>query len=102
MQNYLFIGGSQAGLNAPVAPDLETVQLRIGVTDSETYIRDSLALGDTFVTVYRLESLSAEDALDRLILGFKAWVANRRGADRSRRENVGRFSDSPQLVVRWD
>ena len=40
---------------------------------SETYVRESLALGDTFVTVYRLESLSVEDALDRIILGFKAW-----------------------------
>ena len=28
MQNYLFIGGSQDGLNAPVVPDQKTVSLR--------------------------------------------------------------------------
>ena len=81
MQDYLFIGGSQDGLNALVTPDQKTVQLQMGDTDSETYVRDSLALGDVFVTVYRLESLSAEDALDRLILGFKSWVATRRGGN---------------------
>jgi len=64
-----------------VAPDLETVRLQVDDTDSETYVRDSLALGDVFVTVYRLESLSPEDALDRVILGFKAWMANRREGD---------------------
>ena len=62
-----------------MAPDQETVQLQVSDTDFETYIRDSLVLGDVFVTIYRLESLSAEDALDRLILGFKAWMANRSG-----------------------
>jgi len=85
MQNYLFIGGSQDGLNATVAPDQKTVQLQVDDTRSETYVRDSLALGDGFVTVYRLESLSAEDALDRLILGSKAWVANQRGSGELRR-----------------
>ena len=65
--------------NLPVAPDLETIQLRMDDTYSEVYIRDLLAWGDVFVIVYRLESMSAEDALDRLILGFKAWAANRRG-----------------------
>jgi len=65
-----------------VAPDLETVRLQVDDTDSETYVRDSLALGDVFVTVYRLESLSSEDALDRIVLGFMAWCVNRPGAKR--------------------
>src|SRR5262249_34019857 len=79
IQNFLFIGGSHDGLNVTVAPDQKTVQLQVDDTHSETYVRDSLALGDVFVTVYRLESLSAEDALDRLIPGFESWVANRHG-----------------------
>ena len=77
MKNFLFIGGAQDGCNLPVEPDLETVQLKVD-GDSETYVHDSLSLGDVSVTVYQLESLNAEDALDRLILGFKAWATNRR------------------------
>jgi len=73
---------SQDGLNLHVASDPKTIQLQVDDMDPETYVRDSLALGDEFVTVYRLARLSAEDALDRLILGFKAWVANRPGAKR--------------------
>ena len=77
MQNYLFIGGNQDGLSIPVAPDLESVQLPAGVTGQDKYIRETLAVGDVVVTIYRHESLSPSQILDLLISHYKAWSANR-------------------------
>ena len=45
MENFLFIGGHQDGLNIPLTDDVESIQLADGATGRETYIRDTLALG---------------------------------------------------------
>jgi len=51
MKSYLFIGGSYDGLNASVPTDEDTVKLSRHITESETYIRDSLSVGDHTVTI---------------------------------------------------
>jgi len=71
MQSYLFIGGGQDSLNVPVPPDLDTVQLPAGVTGKETYIRETLTVGDVFITIYRHESLTSEQVLNRLVESYK-------------------------------
>jgi hypothetical protein len=80
MQSYLFIGGPHDGLSFPVTDDIESVKLPPGVTGSRVYIRDKLGVGDATVTIYRHESLTPEQALDRLVEYYKAWGANRPGA----------------------
>jgi len=79
MQTYLFIGGNYDGLNVPVQPDLESVQLPAWVTGEETYHRETLAVGDVAVAIYRHESLTAAQVLDALISHYKAWAVNRPG-----------------------
>jgi len=79
MQSYLFIGGKRDNLNVPVPPDLESVQLPAGVTGKETYIRETLAVGDVFITIYRHESLTSVQVLNRLVEHYKAWAVNRPG-----------------------
>jgi len=77
MQNYLFIGGNQDGLSVPVQPDQDTVQLPAGVTGKETYIRDTLAVGDASITIYRHEKLTSSQVLDGLVSHCKVWCLNR-------------------------
>jgi len=77
MQSYLFIGGNQDGLNIPVPPDLDTVQLPAGVTGKETYIRDALTVGDVSVAIYRHESLTSAQVIDLFVKHYKAWCVNR-------------------------
>ena len=79
MQSYLFIGGKRDNLNVPVPPDLESVQLPAGVTGKETYIRETLAVGDVFITIYRHDSLTSVQVLNRLVEHYKAWAVNRPG-----------------------
>jgi hypothetical protein len=76
MQSYLFVGGNQDGLNIPLQPDLESVELPAGVTDKETYIHDTLAVGDVFITIYRHESLESSQSLDQIVKYYRAWDAN--------------------------
>jgi len=78
MQSYLFIGGNQDGISIPVDDDVEFIQLSVGATGRETYIRDVLAVGiDAFITFYRHEELTPEEVLDLLAKHFKAWALNR-------------------------
>jgi len=79
MTSYLFIGGGRDGLNVPAPDDLETVRLPVSVTGSEAYVRDRLAVGDVSVTIYRHESLTSEQVLNRLVEHYKAWAVNRPG-----------------------
>ena len=67
MQSYLFICGAQDGLSSPVADDVEFVQWPVGVTDSEVYARESLSVGDAFIDIFRHESLTPEQVLNRLV-----------------------------------
>jgi hypothetical protein len=75
MQNYLFIGGHQDGLNIPLADDVEFIELADGATGRETYIRDTLAVGALVsFTFYRHEKLPPEQVLDLLVGHYKAWA----------------------------
>jgi hypothetical protein len=77
MQNYLFIGGGKDGLSYPAPDDAESVQLPGGVTGSELYIRDSLAVGAyASITFYRLEELTPVEVLDLLVKHYEAWAVN--------------------------
>jgi hypothetical protein len=72
MQSYFFIGGARDGLSFPVADDADFVQWPVGVTDSEVYARESLSVGDAFVDIFRHESLTPEQVLERLVYHYKA------------------------------
>jgi len=39
-------------LSFPAPDGAETVQMPVGVTDSETYVRESLSVGDASITIY--------------------------------------------------
>jgi len=78
--SYLFIGGPHDGLNIPVADDQDEARLRVDVAGSERYLRDALAVGDMFITIYRNESLTSEQVLDLFVQFYKAWAVNRPGS----------------------
>lgn len=77
MQSYLFVGGVKDGLNIPAPDDCESVQLPLGVTGLETYVRSTLAVDGVSVTFYRHEDLAAEQVLARLVVYYRAWCVNR-------------------------
>jgi hypothetical protein len=78
-KSYLCIGGNHDGLNYPAHADAETIQWPVGVTGRETYIRETLSLGDAAITVYVHQSLTPEQALNRLVEHYKAWCVNMPG-----------------------
>jgi hypothetical protein len=82
MQSYLFIGGAYDGLSFPVTDDADFVQWPVGVTNSGVYARESLSVGDASITIYRHESLTPEQVLNRLVEHYKAWAVNRPGGRR--------------------
>jgi len=82
MQNYLCIGGNHDGLNYPAHADEKTIQWPVSVTGRETYIRETLSLGDVAITIYRHESLTPEQVIDRLVEHYKAWCVNMPGGRR--------------------
>jgi hypothetical protein len=82
MQNYLHIGGGKDGLNIPVAPDVDTIQLPAGATEKETYVCETLSVGNASIYIYRHESLTPEQVLNLLIASYKAWRMNRPGGRR--------------------
>jgi hypothetical protein len=88
MPRYMFIGGSKDGLGVLAPEDMETIhvpvltaedrrQLPVVVTVVETYIRETLSLGDVSVTIYRHESLTPEEVLDRLLHRYNTWAVSR-------------------------
>ena len=79
MQGYLLIGGNQDSLNYPAHADAETIYLPVSVTGREAYTRSTLTLGDVSITVYLHESLTPEQALNRVVEHYKAWAANQPG-----------------------
>ena len=79
MQTYLFIGGNQDSLNIALADTPKSIQLPAGVTEKETYVRDGLIVGDGAVVIYRHESLTSQEVLNRLIEYYKAWAVNMPG-----------------------
>jgi len=80
MQSYLFIGGGKDGLNIPVADNMDAIELPAGVTSSEGYIRNFLSFGRASVAVYRHESLTSIQVIERLVEHYRAWSANRPGS----------------------
>jgi hypothetical protein len=82
MQNYLRIGGGKDGLSYPAADDAETVEWPVAITDRETYTRSTLSVGDVSVTIYIHESLTPEQAFNRIIEHYKAWAVNMPGGRR--------------------
>jgi hypothetical protein len=82
MRCYLFIGGGKGGFNIPVAPDVDTIQLPAGATEKETYVRETLSVGDASIYTYRHESLTPEQVLNLLIESYKVRAVNRPGGRR--------------------
>jgi len=82
MQGYLLIGGNHDSLSHPAHADAETIYLTDGVTGREEYNRSTLALGDVSITIYIHESLTPEQALNRLVESYKAWAVNQPGGRR--------------------
>jgi hypothetical protein len=76
MKNYLFAGGSHDGSSIPLANETDTIQLPVGLAERDTYIRDSLAVGDAFITIYRYESLTRQQALNAFVKHYRAWTVS--------------------------
>jgi hypothetical protein len=77
MQSYLFIGGAHDGKSIPVAANEVEARVPVGLTESELYIRDILGVGNTTIAIFRHETLTPEQTLDRMVVYYSAWVANR-------------------------
>jgi hypothetical protein len=60
-----------------VADDVEFVQWPVGDTNSEVYTRETLSVGDTSIVIFRHESLTPEQVLERLVHHYKAWTVNK-------------------------
>src|SRR5262249_12429637 len=77
MENFLFIGGHQDGLNIPLTDDVESIQLADGATGRETYRRDPLAVGAfSSFTFNRREKLTPEEFTPLFAKHSKAWCVN--------------------------
>jgi hypothetical protein len=82
-QPCLFIGGDDDGLTHPVPSDAESLQWPVGVSGKkETYHRVTLSADDVSVSAFVHESLTTEQALDRLVTFYKAWSVSRPGGRR--------------------
>ena len=82
MQHYPHIGGNIDSLSFPAPDDAESMQWQLGLTDKETYTRSMLSVGDLSIVVYLHESLTPEQALNRLVEHYKAWAVNQPGGCR--------------------
>jgi hypothetical protein len=83
MQSYLFIGGPHDGLNFPVVDDIESAMLPpVADTNRKIYFRETLSFGDASITIYRHETLTSQQVLNRLVEYYKAWAVNRPGGRR--------------------
>jgi len=79
MQNYLFIGGDKDGLSIPAPDDAESTQMPVGFTGRENYVCETLSVGDASIYIYRQESLTAQQVLDRQVESYKARAVNMPG-----------------------
>lgn len=85
MQSFLFIGSKQDGRNIPLQPDTESIELGAGIAKGkETYVRDTLSVGDASIAIFRHESLTAKLVLDLVVKYYKAWAANQPGGRQGR------------------
>jgi hypothetical protein len=69
---------------AGVRPRVDNSQLNsgTGVTEKETYVRETLSVGVASIYIYRHESLTPAQVLNLLIESYKAWAVNRSGGRR--------------------
>jgi hypothetical protein len=65
-----------------LAPDADAIQAPADVTEKETYVRETLSVGNASIYIYRHESLTPEQVLNLLIESYKAWAVNRPGGHR--------------------
>ena len=84
MQSYLFIGSHMDGMNAPVPPEQESIQLPIGFGEKENYVREAVKVGDASVEIFRHESLNSEHVLNQRLKFYKALAANQPGGRHGR------------------
>jgi hypothetical protein len=85
MQSFLFIGGRQDGRNIPLQPETESLQLSVGIAEGkETYLRDTLTVGDASIAIFRHESLTPEQVINLIVKYYKAWAANQPGGRQGR------------------
>jgi hypothetical protein len=82
MQYYLHIGGDKDGLSYPAADDAETVEWPVAITEKEVYARSTLSVGDVSTYIFIHESLTPEQAFNRIIEHYKAWCVNQPGGRR--------------------
>jgi hypothetical protein len=73
MQSYLFIGGSQDGISIALADVPESIRAPAGVTEKETYIRETLSVCEAAAIIYRHEDLTPEEVqpIDRVLQGIE-------------------------------
>jgi hypothetical protein len=76
-QSCLFIGGANDGLTIPAWA--ESLRLPVSIIEQEKYIRSTLSVGNASIIIYRHESLTPKQVLERLISHYKAWAVNRPG-----------------------
>jgi hypothetical protein len=81
-QPCLFIGGNDDGLTHPAPDSAESLQWPSGLTSRERYHRVTLSLDDASADIFVHESLTLEQALNRLVEYYKAWAINRPGGRR--------------------
>jgi len=62
-------------LRLPAPDDATSVQLPLGVTELENYIRETLTLGAASVTIFRYEDMTPEEILGKLIEYYVACGA---------------------------
>ena len=79
MESYLCIGGNHDGLDIPAHAAAESVQIPVGVTGKEAYHRSTLSVEDAPITIYIHESMTPEQALNRLVEYYQAWAVNMPG-----------------------
>jgi hypothetical protein len=79
-RSCLFIGGAHDGLTIPASA--ESLRLPVSVIEQEKYIRESLSVGGASIAIYRHESLTPKQVLDRVVEHYKAWAGSRPGSRR--------------------
>jgi hypothetical protein len=80
LRSCVFIGGAQDGLTIPASAEL--LQLPISIIEQEKYIRESLSVGNASIAIYRHESLTPKQVLDRIVERYKASAGSRPGGRR--------------------
>jgi hypothetical protein len=79
-RSCLFIGGAHDGLAIPASA--ESLRLPVSIIEQEKYLRETLSVGDASIIIYRHESLTPKQVLDRIVERYKACDVNRPGGPR--------------------